>query len=122
MVMDNENCFDRNFSMSSDGTRVAVIYRDGLGPGKWLYRGKGIVIVYEYNANAASGSQWQQLGTNVIETDTAGDGLLASISLSGDGNRLAIGAPTYRKQPDGLQNAGQVRLFELSFLHVTNDV
>ena len=66
--------------------------------------------------------QWQQLGTNVIETDTAGDGLLASISLSGDGSRLAIGAPTYQKQPDGLQNAGQVRLFELSFLPMTNDV
>lgn len=74
-VMVNENGFARNVSMSSDGTRVAVIYRDGLAtPANGYTVAKGIVIVYEYNANAASGSQWQQLGTNVIETDTAGDG------------------------------------------------
>ena len=86
------NGFARNVSMSSDGTRVAVIYRDGLAiPANSYIVAKGIVIVYEYNANAVAGMQWQQLGTNVIETDTAGDGILASISLSGDGTDSQLG-------------------------------
>ena len=50
------NGFARNVSMSSDGTRVAVIYRDGFGtPANGYIVAKGVVIVYEYNANAAAG-------------------------------------------------------------------
>ena len=100
--------FSRNVSISSDGTRIAVIYKDGTDGS---LGGKGVVVVYEHNSNAASGSQWQQLGQN-IESEAAGDGYHASISLSGDGNRLAVGSPD-NMNPALNANSGHVRVFEL---------
>jgi hypothetical protein len=72
---------------------------------------KGVVIVYEYNANAASGSQWQQLG-DLIETEAAGDGKYASISLSGNGTTLAIGSPSHLSS--GHEDSGLVRVYSWS--------
>ena len=97
--------FSRNVSISSDGTRIAVIYKDGTDG---FQGGKGVVIVFEHNSNAASGSQWRQLGQNIY-SEAAGDGYHASISLSGDGNRLAVGSPD-NMNPALNTNSGHVRV------------
>ena len=85
-------------SLSSDGNRLAIaaVGNDGNGTGS------GHVRVYEW-----SGSTWVQLGAD-IDGEAAGDGSGRSVSLSSDGNRLAIGAPWN----DG--NSGHVRVYEWS--------
>ncbi len=108
-------------SLSSDGTRVAIsaIFNGGNGPDS------GHVRVYQW-----SGTAWTQLGSD-IDGEAAGDLSGASISLSSDGNRLAIGATlngdniTYSSQVLASQDnsghvlatpndAGHVRVFQWS--------
>jgi hypothetical protein len=88
----------KSVSLSSDGNRLAVgvsasDYRDGAG----------LVRVYQW-----SGTSWDQLGID-IEGETDGDGSGGSISLSADGNRLAIGAPGNIGDAEG---SGQVRIYQ----------
>jgi len=88
-------------SLSSDGTRVAIgaPYNDGTGSDT------GHVRIYEY-----SGGTWSQLGSD-IDGEAASDQSGFSVSLSGDGTRVAIGAP----YNDGTgSNAGHVRIYEYS--------
>ena len=86
--------------MSNDGTRVAIgAYRNG-GNGL-LYSGH--VRVYEYDE-----SEWTQLGSD-IDGEAASDQSGISVSLSGDGTRLAIGA----RFNDAIgSNSGHVRVYE----------
>jgi len=84
--IDGEAAEDRSgssVSLSSDGTHLAIgaPFADGID------LGSGQVRVYHW-----SGSDWVQLGTNIEgEKENNSSGL--SVSLSSDGNRLAIGAP-----------------------------
>jgi len=107
-------------SLSADGSRLAI--------GAWStnYRdGAGRVEVYHW-----SGVTWEQLGSD-IEGEADGDGSGLSISLSSDGNRLAIGAPyngdnvAYSSQTNAYlgnsskvladtDNSGQVRIYQWS--------
>ncbi len=83
-------------SLSSDGNRLAIgaPYANGTDSGH--------VRVYEW-----SGMAWTQLGTD-IDGEAAGDRSGWSVSLSSDGNRLAIGTPLND------DNSGHVRVYEWS--------
>ena len=70
-------------SLSSDGYRIAIgaVANDGNG------NNSGHVRVYQW-----SNDGWEQLGAD-IDGEAANDTSGRSVSLSSDGNRLAIGAP-----------------------------
>jgi hypothetical protein len=85
-------------SLSSDGNTVAIgAYKnDGNGSDS------GHVRVFNYN-----GTSWSQLGSD-IDGEAAGDESGYSVSLSSDGNTVAIGA--YNNDGSGNQS-GQVRVY-----------
>jgi hypothetical protein len=87
-------------SMSSDGTVLAIgAYRnDGING-----TDSGHVRVYEWNT-----SSWQQKGFD-IDGEAANDDSGRSVSLSGNGNVVAIGAPNNSGTDT---NAGNVRVYE----------
>jgi len=70
-------------SLSSDGNRLAIGAPWSHGNGSY----SGHARVYQW-----SGTAWTQLGAD-INGEAADDGAGWSVSLSSDGNRLAIGAP-----------------------------
>ena len=86
-------------SLSADGSRVALGDREN-GPNV-----KGKARVYEF----ASGV-WTQLGLS-MDGEGSGDKFGTSVSLSSDGNSLAIGGP-YNNNVSG-SDAGHVRVFKL---------
>jgi hypothetical protein len=69
-----------SLSLSSDGTIVAIGEPGGSG---------GRTKIYQYDNGA---NNWNPLGAN-IAGDYSGDGLGISVSLSGNGTIVAIGAP-----------------------------
>jgi Secretion system C-terminal sorting domain/FG-GAP repeat len=69
-------------SLSSDGNTVAIGAQGNDGNGTW----SGHVRIYHYN-----GTAWTQLGTD-IDGEAADDHSGRSVSLSADGNTVAIGA------------------------------
>jgi len=76
------NYFGSAVAVSGDGTRVAVgSQRD--------YGYTGSVIVFEYNPSTL---QWAPFGTK-IRGQSGGDYFGASLAMSNDGSRLAVGAP-----------------------------
>ena len=91
----NDN-FGNSVSLSFDGTRVAVgaPFHDGF---------KGSVLIYQ-----DSGSTWVRVHQE-IDGEESDDQSGYSVSLSADGNRVAIGA--YHNDGIG-NNAGHVRLYE----------
>ena len=94
--------FGISVSISSDGTRVAI--------GGWANDGNGSnsghVRVYE-----ESGGAWTQLGSD-IDGEAANDQSGASVSISSDGTRVAIGA-AYNDGTSGStsDNRGHVRVY-----------
>ncbi|MEL7248066.1 MAG: T9SS type A sorting domain-containing protein [Bacteroidota bacterium] len=75
--------FGWSVSISDDGSRFSAgaIFSDPNG------QSSGQASVFEF-----SGAAWSQLG-NLIDGEVAAEGLGRSVSLSGDGNLLAIGVP-----------------------------
>jgi len=104
MDIDGEAAFDYSgyaVSMSSDGNKVAIgsTHNDGS------FNDAGSVRVYQYN-----GSNWLLIGQD-IDGEAAGDHSGWSVSLSGDGNTVAIGA----KDNDGNGvDSGQVRVYNFN--------
>jgi len=88
-------------SLSSDGTIVAIGARFNFDNGS----NSGHVRVYNY----IEGS-WAQLGDDIDGEETE-DYSGCSVSLSSDGNRVAIGA--YGSNDNG-SNSGHVRIFKLT--------
>jgi Secretion system C-terminal sorting domain/FG-GAP repeat len=86
-------------SLSSDGNTVAIgaYQNDGNGSSA------GHTRIYEYN-----GTVWTQIGAD-IDGEAADDYSGYSISLSSDGNTVAIGA--YGNDGNG-SNVGHVRIYE----------
>ena len=78
---------------------VGAMHSSGVDKGK----STGHVGVYQYK-----GSLWQKLGPNIIG-EAAGDQSGFSVSLSDEGNRVAVGAP-------GSNGRGLTRVFEFSRL------
>ena len=88
-------------SLSADGSRVAIgaPHNDGNGTNS------GHVRVFEFSSNA-----WSQLGSDIDGEASGNRG--AVVSLSADGNRMAIGSPGHEE--NGRSARGQVRVFEYS--------
>ena len=88
-------------ALSADGERVAISgpHNDDNG------NISGHVRVLQW-----SGTDWVQLGSD-IDGEAAGDFSGESISMSADGNRLAIGATM---NDGGGQDAGHARVFQWS--------
>ena len=86
-------------SLSSNGTRVAIGARANDGNGN----ASGHVRVYEWND---ASSAWTQVGSD-IDGEAANDESGRSVSLSGDGTRVAIGATANNSY------VGHVRVYEL---------
>ena len=91
----------RSVSFSSDGNRLAVGAPNHDGVGK----NAGQVRIYEF-----SGGNWTQLGAD-IDGEAATDGAGWAVSLSSDGQRVAIGA---RGNDDNGIGSGQVRIYDFS--------
>ena len=72
----------RSIALSSDGNVVAIGARSNSGSGE----SAGHVRVYEYD-----GFVWRQLGSD-LDGRSAGDNFGSSLSLSGDGYRIAVGS------------------------------
>ena len=88
----------RSIAMSADGSRVIVGARLNDGTGS----NAGHVRVYDWN-----GTVWGQVGAD-IDGEATGDESGYSVSMSADGNRVAIGA----QLNDGTGfNAGHVRIY-----------
>jgi hypothetical protein len=93
-------------SLSADGNRLVISAGGNDGNGD----ASGHVRVYEW-----SDSTWTQLGAD-IDGEAAGDWSGAgSVSLSPDGNRLAIGAGGNDGNGD---HSGHVRVYDLSMFNV----
>ena len=108
-------------SLSSDGNRVAIGAPGNDGNGD----GSGHTRVYQW-----SGTAWTQMGAD-IDGEAEGDGSGGSVSLSSDGNRLAIGASLNGDAPiqtrrvqtkqtnsssesSNPENSGHVRMYQWS--------
>jgi hypothetical protein len=97
----SDDGFGYSTSLSSDGYRLAV----GAPRNDENGADSGHVRVYQW-----SGSVWAQLGTE-IEGKAAGDNFGRAVSLSSDGNRVAIGASG---NDDNGNNSGHVRVYQWS--------
>ncbi len=95
-------------SLSSDGNTLAVGALTNAGVNG---SNSGHVRVYSWN-----GSAWSQIGSD-IDGEAAGDELSA-VSLSSNGNTLAVGAP----RNDGVNgtDSGHARVYDLSALLSSN--
>jgi hypothetical protein len=105
--IDGEAIYDesgRSVSFSSDGSRLAV--GANRNDGATGMDSIGHARVYHW-----TGSAWSQLGAD-IDGESIYDFSGWSVSLSSDGNRLAIGA-TYNINANGI-DSGHVRVYELS--------
>ena len=96
-----DNLSGHSVSLSSAGDRVAIgaIFNDGNG------EDSGHVRVYQWSV-----TDWTQIGAD-IDGEAAGDYTGASVSLSSDGDRMAIGAP--RNGANGTYS-GHVRVYQWS--------
>ena len=112
--IDGETGFDHSgssVSISGDGKRLAI--GATLNP---LGDARGHVRVYEWIGStdwssaqvSASSGKWQQRGID-LDAEAFGDDFGNSVSLSKDGNRLIVGAPS--NDGTGL-NAGHARIFD----------
>lgn len=93
-------------SISMDGSKIAIgSYLENTSNGEK----SGVTYVYSWNE---SSQQWELLGEGIKglnENDESG----TSISLSGDGNYLAVGAPKEENGGATTTNRGSVRLYKL---------
>ena len=102
--IDGEHAGDQSgirVDLSSDGNTVArgALYNDGNG------NNPGHVHIYDWD-----GASWQKRGLDIAGAD-ADDKSGRSVSLSSDGNIVAIGAPV--NDGNG-SNSGHVRTFSWS--------
>merc|ERR1719223_2705534 len=99
--------------MSNDGSRVAIgaPFNDGNG------KNSGHVRVFDLIADA-----WLQVGSD-IDGEAAGGYSGYNLAMSGNGSRVAIGAP--RNDGANGNNSGHVRVFDLiadAWLQVGGDI
>lgn len=95
---DVEDEFGFSFSMSAEGNRIAIGARSNDGNGE----DSGHVRIFEFQND-----EWIQLGQDIDGEDPQ-DESGYSVSLSADGNCVAIGAP---KNDNNGTNVGHVRIF-----------
>jgi hypothetical protein len=95
--------FGYSVSLSSDGSKLAVgaPNHDGGGAGRPTQSNAGATYIYSFSASGWDNTGWIQ---GEADNDVSG----WSVSLSGDGKRVAVGAP--HNGGGGLQS-GQVRVY-----------
>jgi hypothetical protein len=94
----------RSVSLSAKGKRLAIgTPEDSSGDGY-----PGHVQVYEW-----SGTAWQPFGSDIVG-EGAWERFGRSVSLSADGNRLAIGAPYHYEIDTESDDVGKVRIYAWS--------
>lgn len=96
----NNDCFGSSASLSANGHRVAIGAKFNSGAGK----DAGHVRVYQFIVN-----EWLQVGDD-IEGKLLEEQSGYAISLSADGNRVAIGSPYNGKKA---YQAGRASVYEL---------
>ena len=89
-------------STSADGSRIAIGYPH-LIPSEGAPERAGLVRIFEWDS-----TEWRQLGSDIVG-EAVGDASGFSVSLSGDGDRVAIGAPENNQAG---RSAGRVRVLE----------
>ena len=106
-IMGNPISFNQNssytgysISLSNDGYRIAI-------GAPYYNNDNGIVRVFEYKID-----EWIQLGNDLIGENGEECGI--SVSLSDDGNRLAVGCPSYSNIEPELNKNGRVKLFNFN--------
>ena len=108
LAINGEAEFDRcgiSVSLSDDGNRVAIGAYQNDGTTGIDSDNRGHVRIYYFD-----GLDWSQLGED-IDGEASSDNSGYSVSLSGDGSRVAIGA--FGNDIGGaLVNAGHVRVFQ----------
>ncbi len=99
----NAVSFGTVVSLSDDGTRLAV----GDPYDRSVDIGSGMVRIF-----ALEGGSWNQLGGDLIG-EAGFDSFGTSVSLSGDGARVAVGAPGWDDSSTGtaLDNRGRVTIY-----------
>jgi hypothetical protein len=97
-------------SLSSDGTIVAIGATENDGNGN----SSGHVRVYKWNDSTLT---WNKLELD-IDGEASGDGSGWSVSLSGDGTTVAIGAPYNDRNSDF--DRGHVRVYKLTTFRSLN--
>lgn len=95
----------RSISFSMDGTRIAI----GASSNNGTASGAGHARIYEVSEMNGEYS-WVQLGQD-LDGAAVGDQFGRSVSLSGDGQRVAVGGYTV-DTTEGIVDAGQVRVFD----------
>jgi hypothetical protein len=107
-----------SISLSANG-KIIAIGAPYTGPmfGGGVYN--GYVIVFELNDNDINNKKWEQMGDNIYgNTATEGsDNFGISVSLSSDGQTLAIGAPG--TDNNNQRNSGQVIIYKWNTLFWT---
>jgi len=93
--------FGYSVSLSSDGNTMAAGATFNDGPGS----NSGHVRVFEWNATITA---WGQKGGD-LNGEASGDNFGWAVSLSADGNKVAIGAP---KNDQTAFSSGHIRVFE----------
>ena len=107
--------FGFSVSISADGNTIAIGAPDNNDNGFEA----GHVRVYNFQGNG-----WVQIGNNIIG-EAFSDHSGYSVSLSDDGNRLAIGAPDNGLVENVGSNYGQVRVYENqsgNWVQIGNDI
>lgn len=97
--------FGTSLSISNNGNRVAI-----GAPFHWYHQPFGVGKVYVYDYNVAT-SNWELVG-NIIDGVNTRDLFGQEISLSADGNRLAISG--YLADVNGITDSGLVRVFQFN--------
>ncbi|UOY06561.1 leucine-rich repeat protein [Muricauda sp. SCSIO 64092] len=103
-------------SLSNDGYTMAIGAHGHNDESPGSSTGEGHVRVFNYN-----GSEWIQVGAN-IDGEAKWDSSGASVSLSGDGNIVAIGAPN---NDENGYSSGHVRVFNYNgseWIQVGDDI
>ena len=99
----NGGKFGWDIELSSDGNRIIIGANQEPGSG---YSGPGYVKVFEWN-----GSSWNQLGNTIFGEYTTGK-CGEAVSISDNGNIIAIGEPENDGTFQGFGSVGSVRVFE----------
>ena len=96
--------FGVSVSLTADGTRMAI--------GAYGKDVSGITIAGQVYIYTRSGSVWTEEATITASDKAANDYFGASVSLTSDGTRLAVGA--YNKTVSGITGAGKVYIYTRS--------
>ncbi|QNJ24252.1 putative cadherin domain-containing protein [Synechococcus sp. MIT S9220] len=100
-------------SLSSNGQRLAV----GAPKADGAHSNSGRVTIFDYDSSSDS---WTKVGSRIngVGTGDASGSGVTGLSLSGDGETVAIGARFHDGDTNALKNAGHVRVFAASGLTV----